>query len=147
MTSLPPFDFVIRIDPRNPLLADLVHTESEHQYHRDIYKTLVLLRIDTIAGNVFFVVEGLLSFTADREEAVAGQRYFYNEHTCPTNFIRIPLIAENPRGGKLRLDPHGVLEFVDFIWMTTEYVAADEGARSDDYLVAAFPQMLQNLPA
>lgn len=42
------------------------------------------------------------------EEYVDNQRYFYNEHTCPTNWLRdIEQIEfEGDR------DPHGVFEFV-----------------------------------
>jgi hypothetical protein len=43
-----------------------------------------------------------------QEEFVENERYFYNEHTCPTNWLRdIEQIEfEGDR------DPHGVFEFV-----------------------------------
>lgn len=42
------------------------------------------------------------------EEYAEHQRYFYNEHTCPTNFMRNveKIVFEGDE------DPHGVFEFV-----------------------------------
>lgn len=46
-----------------------------------------------------------------KEQYVDHQRYFYDEHTCPTNFLsqveRISFNGDN--------DPHGVFEFVSVV--------------------------------
>lgn len=117
-------------DPRNPPAEFLVRTESSHPAHDNIRKTLNLLKIEAKDGPIYFVVEGLCEWPTSREEMLSGAEYFYEEHTCPTNFIRIPMISQDGDH-----DPHGIFEFVDAVWMTDEY---DE---SDEYLVQVFPQL------
>lgn len=124
----------MRIDPRNPEPEQIVPTDSQHPFHSALRKTLVLLKIEAKAGPIYFVVEGLQSWPLEDGQTLADAcEYFYEEHTCPTNFIDVPLISF---GGDH--DPHGVFEVVDAIWMTTEYAETkdDEG-----YLVEAFPQL------
>ena len=109
----------------------MVSIESTHPAHANLRKTLVLLKIEGKEAPIFFVVEGLSTWPSTREELLEHERYFYEEHTCPTNFIRIPMIAT---GGDC--DPHGVFDFVDAVWMMDEYQEND-----DDYLSEVFPQL------
>ncbi len=65
-------------------------------------KTLVLLR----NGDIGLVVEGM-SF---EDNPSGGDAYFYNEHTCPTNYLKhVKVIIDLKRGDT---DPHGIFQFV-----------------------------------
>ncbi len=123
-------------DPRKPEPNYMVRTESSHEFHANLRKTLNLLKIDAVGGPVYFVVEGLSSWPEEISAMCESARYFYEEHTCPTNFIRIPLIS---LAGDT--DPHGVFEFVDAVWMMDEYTAADGAGDTDAYLAEVFPQI------
>lgn len=125
-------------DPRNPDPAYLVPTKGTHPAHAALRQTLVLLKIENKDGApVYFVVEGLSHWPEDKEQTMwKHARYFYEEHTCPTNFIRIPMISWAGNH-----DPHGVFQFVDAVWMTDEYQAAEQEGGTDDYLLEAFPQL------
>lgn len=124
-------------DPRNPDPAYMVPTESTHSNHAALRQTLVLLKIELESVPVYFVVEGLSEWPEDKDRPMlTAARYFYEEHTCPTNFICIPMISH---GGDH--DPHGVFRFVDAVWMTDEYQAAEQEGDADNYLLEAFPQL------
>lgn len=129
----------MKVDPRNPPSSSVARTDSTHEAHDALRKTLVCLKIDGADGPIFFVVEGL-SHWGPLDEMLSSERYFYEEHTCPTNFIRIPLIVENGD-----MDPHGVFEFVDAVWMTDEYLMAVESGGEHEYLARVFPQLGINL--
>lgn len=122
----------MRRDPRNPDPRYMVSHGGTNPVHGDMRKTLVLLKIDGRDGPIYFVVEGLSTWPTTLPELLEQARYFYEEHTCPTNFIRVPMISE--AGDH---DPHGVFEFVDAVWMMDEY--NEDGA--DEYLVEVFPQL------
>lgn len=110
----------------------MVPVESKHSAHSDMFQTLNLLAIDTGDGVAYFVVEGCAKFCPN-DELQEQNRYFYEEHTCPTNFIRVPLISF-----KGDHDPHGLFRFVRSIWMTDAYKSAvDEVA----YLVSVFEEL------
>ena len=127
-------------DPRNPNPEHMVHNGSTHPFHANMRKTLVLLCIPTAGEPVYFVVEGLATWPMTYDELQEKDSYFYEEGTCPTNFIRIPMISH---GGDA--DPHGVFEHVETVWMLSEYDADD----ADDYLLSVFPQLsvLSRAPA
>lgn len=119
-------------DPRNPDENYMVRVESTHEFHKSLRQILVLLKYH----EAFIVVKGLHSWPATMEELLQDKEYFYNEHTCPTNFLDVELICENGD-----TDPHGIFEFVDAVWMTDEYLAAEEKGEKDEYLAQVFPQM------
>lgn len=119
-------------DPRKPDPRYMVSSGSTNPVHGDMRKTLVLLMIEGKETPIYFVIEGLSQWPQPLDEMISHARYLYEEHTCPTNFIRIPLIAS---GGDL--DPHGVFEFVDAVWMMDEYDPDD----ADEYLTEVFPQL------
>lgn len=64
----------------------------------------VLLKMPPQKENVFLIVRGTKS-------DVDNQVYFYNEHTCPTNYFSE--VEELYLGD--REDPHGLFEFVGSI--------------------------------
>ena len=75
----------------------------------------------------------------------AHAQYFYEEHTCPTNWLRIPMISVAGNH-----DPHGLFEFVDAVWMMDEYEVLGESrdpSGQEGYLLEAFTQMATPLLA
>lgn len=73
------------------------------------------------------IVNGLpraLYVVLDQETYSVGKdfeslRYWYEEHTCPTNFLRdVALFIDENRPGQFEDDPHGIFEFVG--WCTEE---------------------------
>lgn len=129
-----------------------VHTDSEH----DLWRTLVLLAIDTAEGvPVYFIVEGLAG-TGDIKEMEEHERYFYEEHTCPTNFVG-PHGKDSEGYGVVALyhggdrDPHGVFRYVRAVWMPRRYVNAKSlaeqrghnvGPNPEDIIEELFPELL-----
>ena len=51
-----------------------------------------------------------IRFNADDEEDQDGLRYYYDEHTCPTNWMRVGAVVFDGRE-----DPHGLFRFVRVI--------------------------------
>lgn len=102
--------------------------------HPDMFKTLVLLKITGPEEPVYFIVEGCAQFE-DLAEVNDHNTYFYEEHTCPTNFIRIEAVF-TPEDD----DPHGTFEHVATVWLTESYVAAKNAGEQDEWLRRAFPQ-------
>ncbi len=70
-------------------------------------KTLVTLRSET---PVTLVVEGM-RFVRDGqpENGTEHDRYFYDEHTCPTNYLPRTLKVVDETGSD---DPHGIFRYV-----------------------------------
>lgn len=115
------------------MIESLVPVDSKHPYHKDMFKTLVLLSLESGGEEVFFVIEGCASF-APLDEVKSGDSYFYEESTCPTNFIRIEAIYTKDDD-----DPHGLFDHRDTAWMTREYLAAREAGSEAEYLRKVFP--------
>jgi hypothetical protein len=111
----------------------MVPTGSDVPAHSEMFKTLNLFSLDTKKGLVYFVTEGVSTFEPD-DDLQSKQKYFYEEHTCPTNFIRCELISF--RGD---MDPHGVFDHVRTIWMTPDY----DKENGESYFREHFPE-LQN---
>lgn len=113
----------------------LVPVDSDHPAHANMFKTLDLMKIETPAGPIYFVIEGCAQF-ASLDEIRGQHRYFYEEHTCPTNFIPVPAVffAGND-------DPHGVFDYVDTAWMTQEYLEAAKQQSGKEYLRRVFLQL------
>lgn len=96
-----------------------------------MYRTVVLLFIETVKGRVWFVTEGIGEL--DREPD--HERYYYEEHTCPTNVLECVSIIHNGD-----MDPHGVLSFARSVWMTKEYDELGVG-QMDEWLLKTFPEI------
>lgn len=133
------------IDPRAPPLDAMVHCGNSA--HPSLYKTLALLKIESVTGPVWFAVEGLANYPIEPEYSslLESVWYFYDEHSCPTNYVKVAMISHNGDH-----DPHGVFDLVDVVWMTTEYGKEVEinGVWHDEdgWIVAAFPQLSQVRP-
>ena len=86
------------------------------------YNTLVLLRLDAaVEKPICIVVEGMkFAPTGTPPEYVLADvaendGYFYNEHTCPWNYLRIPIMeGENT-------DPHGIFVHQETVMKPTDY--------------------------
>jgi hypothetical protein len=124
-----------------------VHTDSDHAFHKDLWRTLVLLAIDGRERPVYFVVEGLATYPGEtsRDE---HERYFFEEHTCPTNFIGGDVVALYEDGDR---DPHGAFRFVRSVWMPQRYLDAKKeqeerrhniGWNPEDVIEELFPELL-----
>jgi len=66
-------------------------------------KRLITLKSE---GPVTLLVEGLAFIPGDSEE---HQRYYYDEHTCPTNYMPNVVQVIDEAGDR---DPHGVFRFI-----------------------------------
>ena len=80
--------------------------------HNDkIFDTIVFLKKD----NVILAVKGM-NFKSHIEQDYDqnhGNRYFYEEHTCPTNYLKNTLmIIDTDEDDD---DPHGIFEYVGYI--------------------------------
>ena len=73
-----------------------------------IDKSFVLLRLDPQPQSIFFIVKGMIH---NKEINDSGSRYFYNEGTCPTNYmqdVQKIIVGQDD-------DPHGLCEFIKMI--------------------------------
>lgn len=81
-------------------------------------KALVLLRLLPVKGTVLkelihIVVEKKnYSHEEDLKKFSDIAAYWYNDHTCPANYLGVVSVIE---GGDD--DPHGIFQFVEAIWM------------------------------
>jgi hypothetical protein len=74
-------------------------------------ETSVLLKIPPKQHSIYFLVRGMRFEPDERstDEQYGGHRYFYEEHTCPTNWLHH--VEEIQFNGDT--DPHGLAELVD----------------------------------
>jgi hypothetical protein len=76
-------------------------------------KNLVLLKLVPTDKPIYLLVEGYTHYDKHGKYN-PDQSYFYNEHTCPTNYLQSVLkIYEGDDG-----DPHGLFQFVRNARMT-----------------------------
>jgi len=115
----------------------IVPVDSTHEMHKGMVRTLELLKIDEKEiGPIYFVLEGCARFESDAELQDHHQ-YFYEEHTCPTNFIHgvVGIFHDGDR------DPHGVFDHVKSVWMTERYLEMKANGQENEYLFEVFPQL------
>lgn len=84
------------------------------------FNTLVLLRLDvpgTEAEPVHIVVRGMGFHKRGEQPSIEPGRdeYFYNEHTCPWNYLRLPIKCGDDT------DPHGLFVHQETILMPEWY--------------------------
>jgi len=104
--------------------VETVLEKSEQRFD----KTLDLLVLDPSDKPVFFVLAGK-RFVDHADDDGGNTRYFYEEHSCPTNWIgEAVMIAV---GGDT--DPHGLLRYVRSVPATSD--------AHDDEIIAAFPEV------
>lgn len=91
--------------------------------------SLALLRLKTTEGeSVYFVVEDW----TDWSDPDDGSAYFYDEHSCPTNYIRVEAVLTHDDN-----DPHGVF---DHIRTAPKPAGYDTAADKDEMIRALFPE-------
>lgn len=82
-------------------------------------ETSVLLKMSPDAGDIFLIVKG--SYFDDLNDGRPRpchpfsddkDRYFYNEHTCPTNYLQSAIEIITIRNGEADADPHGIFQYV-----------------------------------
>jgi len=92
--------------------ADIEETKTRTR------KTLSLLRLRIEDGEpVHIIVEGLVFYDGASDPVIDQdkKRYFYEEHTCPSNFLGC-LIKEGAD-----TDPHGLFEHQETVFMPEDY--------------------------
>lgn len=81
-------------------------------------KTLVLLRLDEdVTPPIHLLIEGFVHCPRgvdpkdyiESEEYISHMRYYYNEGTCPWNYLRLPI-----RQGE-DTDPHGIFTYQETV--------------------------------
>ena len=93
-------------------------------------KTVVLLK----AGDIVLVVEGTLHTPGDSSH----DAYFYNTHTCPTNYLKSVKAIIDLKNKDT--DPHGIFEYV----ATLPWNAQADECNNGDYLQTLFPYFIDN---
>lgn len=101
--------------------------ELAKEIGRDAFTpSVALLKFDGKDGSVFFVMKhdryrsnGSVETDADNQE---HQRYFFEEHSCPTNWLR-ECIAVIEAGDT---DPHGFLDFVRAVDVPNDFDEDDD---------------------
>lgn len=73
-------------------------------------KTTVLLRLPPQAEPIYFLVHGMAFSSSKKEDLYSNARYFYEEHTCATNWLKdVQCVLAHGSA-----DPHGLAELADF---------------------------------
>lgn len=80
--------------------------------------TLNLLKIEGKEKNILFIVEGMRFLKDDPDDIQSNTQYFYNEHTCPTNYIGGDVLAIIDG---IDTDPHGFAEFIRCVDAPTDF--------------------------
>ncbi len=71
-------------------------------------KSLNVLAINPQETPIYFVVEGGEPVNPDEpRDPHHGGRYYYEEHSCPTNFVPVELISQDGDH-----DPHGIFTYL-----------------------------------
>ena len=87
---------------------------------------------------VYFVLANAYPSTEDglldSAEADASQQYFYEEHSCPTNWLQPEVVAFDGD-----LDPHGLIEYVRRV-PADQVMFLDEAHLNGDWL-SVFPEL------
>ena len=96
-------------------------------------KTLNLLALEPHDRLIYFVVAGMRYHERPGDD-VDSSRYFYEEHSCPTNWISKTVMISVDGD----TDPHGFLTFVRSVPMPTMPGDPNE---DDALMIAAFPEV------
>lgn len=90
-----------------------------------VSRSMSLLRFDGVAGPVFFVMDHDRYHSAGvetDEDRQSNARYFFEEHSCPTNWLR-ECVAVIEDGDS---DPHGFLTFVRAVDVPNDFDADND---------------------
>lgn len=98
-------------------------------------RSMALLKFDGKEHPVFFVMDHRrywAELNESDEENQGHQRYFFEEHSCPTNWLRecVAVIEEGD------CDPHGFLEFIRAVDVPEDFSEDD-----DDNWRILFPEI------
>lgn len=96
-------------------------------------KTLDLLVLPPIDKPVYFVLEGK-RYHDHLNDDYDGKQFFYEEHSCPTNWIRNTIMIANAGD----TDPHGLLQFVRSIPAPT---FSGNCMEDDEVIISNFPEV------
>jgi hypothetical protein len=96
-------------------------------------KTLDLLILEPHEKPIYFVMAGK-RYREKPDDEDDGKRYFYEEHSCPTNWIGDTVMISVDGD----TDPHGLLKFVRSI---PSPVMPDDPNAEDETIIAAFPEV------
>jgi hypothetical protein len=119
--------------------GDVVVTRDEKD-RRGWSRSMALLKLDGRDGPVFFVMDHDRYWNGEREgdeENQQHQRYFFEEHSCPTNWLN-ECVAVIKKGD---CDPHGFLDFVRAVDVPADFDANDDGS-----WFALFPEAFETGP-
>jgi hypothetical protein len=95
----------------------------------------VLLRARTWDGEpIYLIIHG--HRYVDEAAASASSAYFYNEHTCPTNYLGVEAVIAHGDD-----DPHGVFEFVAYVDIPDGKDDDEDESMSFEKWRALFPQI------
>ncbi len=89
--------------------------------HTDcLARALVLLRLDVPGIDekpINIVVKGMTFHEVGEQPGFGNEHmeYFYNEHTCPWNYLRLPIKEGD------ETDPHGLFVFQEAVLMPADY--------------------------
>lgn len=110
---------------------------------RDVECLDILFRGDLVlilAAKIYRVVGEV-----DLEKVRSDKRYFYEEHTCPTNFVRTAQVREL---NDLRDDdPHGLFTYYDTVLFNHGRESYDDTVECSDELNQAVLPILERLQA
>ena len=92
---------------------------------------LALLRLDTeeTLKKPIFIVVKVPNYTheTDLEKKKHQLRYYFDEHTCPSNYLHVTIIEGDDD------DPHGIFNFVDAVWVPNDFCWSEFRNSGGDY--------------
>jgi hypothetical protein len=94
---------------------------------------LSLLRLEGINGPIHFIVANEYG---DEEASDDSQRYFYEEHSCPTNWLQYTVAVIDETGDE---DPHGFLKHVRTVRVDKDFDPMDLDEEEGSWL-KLFPE-------
>lgn len=98
-----------------------------HLGHTWMIDTLDLLQMSssiTRENKVYIMVRGVCRCDEKGNLDTSNQAYFFNEHTCPWNYLRFPIRVNGDN------DCHGIFEWVASIPLPDDY---DDDGNFEDY--------------
>jgi predicted RNA-binding Zn-ribbon protein involved in translation (DUF1610 family) len=132
----------VTINSLSDVEVELKDTFSVDQY--------VLLKMEPQKNPVYIVIKAKDFGRGGDAKDDDSKRYYYEEHSCPINYLGVVLIAE---GGDT--DPHGIFEYVrsldcpelDPSYCDDKIPPVDQkftidASTEDEYLTKVFPELL-----
>jgi hypothetical protein len=109
-------------------------TTIDRASDRERIQVWVLLRARTWDGDPLYFVLRTYRYGSNWDEGAF--EYFYNEHTCPTNYLGVEAVIAHGDD-----DPHGALEFVAAVDVpAVDSDESDEDMSFDEWR-EVFPQI------